>query len=362
MAHYKTPSDLVQIPIVWRYELLKYLRSWRLLASIAISLAVLALIFFLPPALGQPYSGTDTNVRLELTYIGSAGGGLPFETVGALARTGVNIDNLVVYRNGTVYPEENWALARIENELSEAFLPAGAYVIFFPENVTGDVMTATYDWRITPQYFETLILQFATILIIICATFFAADSLVGEYFNRTGYLIFPNPLKREVLFFGKYAASITAGLIVLGVFYLGVTGLSFIAAGGLDDDLGLSFLFAVEYLLAAAAVGYVVSSLMKGTTGAIVLTFLLLFLILPIVDGVSSFASVKISASLTFAANVIFYVLVDPYPKDTTVEFGGLTFSNYFPEPVTSAIVMMAYAVGAVAISLILFKRKQLTG
>ena len=362
MAHYKAPSDLVQIPIVWRYELLKYLRSWRLMASIAISLAVLALIFLLPPALGTSYSGTDTNSELELTYIGPSGGLLPFETVGTLGRTGVNIDDLVVYQNGTVYPESNWELLRVENELSDVFLPAGVYAVFFTENVTGYDMTATYDWRITPQDFETLNLQFVTILIIICATFFAADSLVGEYSNRTGYLIFPNPMKREVLFFGKYAASVTAGLIVIGVFYLGVVGLSFVAAGGVDDDLGLSFLYAFEYLLAAAAVGYVVSAIMKGSTGAIVFTFLLLFLLLPIIDGVSSFANTKISASLTFAANVITYVLIDPYPKDSTIEFGEFSFSNYYPEPVMSAIVMAAYAAIAMTISLILFKRKQLTG
>ena len=362
MVHFTPPSDLKQIPIVWRYELLKYLRSWRIIAAVAVSVLVLALIFILPPALDSPYSGEDTNAPLLLNYIGPPSTLIPYETVGVLARTGVDIDNLVVYQNGTEYPQAGWVLLKIENQMSDSYMPVGAYAIFFFDNVTGYEMTASYDWQITPQDFESLILGFAYILIIICATFFGADALVGEFSNRTGYLIFPNPLKKEILFFGKYAASVTAGLIVIGVFYLGLTGLSFIAAGGIDDDLGLSFLFAVEYLLAATAIGYLISSVLKGTTGALVFTFLLLFLLLPIVDSVSMFANVKIDASISFAAYVISYILIDPYPMDTSMDYGGFSFSSFYPEPTTAAIVMLAYMVICLGLSLFLFRRKQLTG
>jgi ABC-2 type transport system permease protein len=279
-----------------------------------------------------------------------------------MPRTGVDFHDVIVYQNGTEYPGDRWSLTKIDNQMSSSYMPVGAYSILFFENVTGYNMTATYDWQITPQDFGSLILGFANILIIICATFFGADSLVGEFSNRTGYLIFPNPLKKEILFFGKYVASITAGLIVIGVFYIGLSGLSIVAAGGIDDDMGLSFLFAFEYLLAATAVGYLISSILKGTTGALVFTFFLLFLLLPIVDSVSMVANVKVDGSLSFAAYVISYVLIDPYPTDTTMDYGGLSFSSFYPEPSTAAIVMMAYIVVCLGLSLFLFKRKQLTG
>lgn len=361
MAHFTPPSDFVQIPVVWRYELLKYMRSWRLVASIAISVIVLLLITLLPPALGSSYSGEDTDVELHVTTI-PANPLTPEMTFAPITRTGVNIDNLVVYRNGTEYSPDLWDMIKIDNAISDAYLPVGTYAILFYTNVTGSEMTADYDWRIAPQDFDTLIVQFAYILIIICATFFGSDSLVGEFYTRTGYLIFPNPVKREVLFFGKYMASVTAGAIVVSIFYIGLTGASFAAAGGVDDDLGLSYLFAIQYLLAATAIGYVVSSILKGTTGAIVLTFFLLFLILPIVDGISMFANVKISASVTFAANVIIYILIDPYPTDTSLDLEGFSFSSFYPEPVTAAIVMFAYLAACLVVSLFLFKRKQLTG
>ena len=369
MDGFKVPSDLTQVPIVWKYELLKYLRSWRIIASIAITVLVLGLIFFLPPAMGQPYSGTDDiHVKpADMYYLGTPTPFLPYSSATIIGRTGAVISDLAVTVNGTSYPTGSWAVLKV-GDISllppaiQGFMSSDTSLVLFKDNLTGSVVTLTYHFRISAETFGYLNLQFANILIIICATFFGADSIAGEYYNRTGYLIFPNPMKREVLFFGKYSASMTAGIFVVGLFYLGVTGLSLVAARGVDSDLLLSFLFAVEYLLAATALAYVISSLLKGTTGAIVLTFFLLFLILPIVDGVSMFTGVKIAASLTFSAGVMIFILQNPYPVDATEDFGGSSFSIFYPDPTVSAIVMFAWAAIAIAISLILFKKKQLAG
>lgn len=365
----KVPSDIAQIPIVWKYELLKYFRSWRLIAAVVISLVVLSLIFFLPPAFGNPYSGNDDfQVKMSEMYnLGTPTPYMPYASMTVIGRTGVVISDLVVTVNGTTYPTSDWTLVKMSDAaqlfpIVSGMSLEGSHLIFFKNNLTSSVVNIAYHYRITAETFEVLMLNFASILIALCATFFAADSIAGEYYNRTGYLIFPNPMKRETLFAGKISASMTAGILVVGMFYFGMACLSVVAAGGIDDDLWKSFLFGVEYLLAATAIGYLVSVLLKGTTGAIVLTFLLLFLILPIVDGVSMFANVKIPESLTFSGNVMVYILQDPYPVDAGMEYYGSSFSIFYPEPVASAIVMFAYAAIAIAISLILFKRKQLAG
>ncbi len=365
MDHFKVPSDTAQVPIVWRYELLKYLRSWRIIVSALLAIVVLALIFLLPPALGHPYSGTDTNIALDTIPIpGSPNPLFPYSSAAPLGRTGVDIKNMDVYANGSLYPVSNWTLVNLEKDFPalKALLPGVSYAVLFKDNVTGKAMTATFDWRTTPQDFESFFVSFASILIIICATFFGADALVGEFSNRTGYLIFPTPMKRHVLFFGKFAASLTAGLIVIGLFYAGISILSLIAAHGIDDHFLTSFAYAVEYLLALTAVAYLISSLMKGATGAIVLTFLLPMLIFNIIDGVFMVAGVKFEWSLTFSAGVIGYILQDPYPVDTKIDAGAFSFTNYYPDPTVSAIVMFAWAAVAVVLSLVLFKRKQLSG
>ena len=106
-------------------------------------------------------------------------------------------------------------------------------------------------------------------------------------------LIFPNPVKRWVFFTGKLLASLTVITAVI-IFYYAVailTGL--ISTGGVSNlvfaSLGLALLFAA----ACTGISYLLSAIMKTTTGSLVFTFFLLFLILPIVDGVGSFAGAR---------------------------------------------------------------------
>ena len=272
-VHRHLPGDEVQVPIVWRYELLKYFRSKRLIASVAIAALVVGLIYAIPILTGDGYDNT-TKEQFSLNFV-----------------------------------------------------------------------------------------QFGNILVVICATFFGADSIVGEFQSRTGYLIFPTPMKREVLFLGKFVASMTSGIVVMTLFYLGVGGLSFATVGGADADFFASYGFALEYLLAAMAVAYLISSVMKGSTGATVLTFFLFIMILPIIDGISMVSGVKVEGSLTFAGGVISSILMDPYPVDEMQDFGqGMSFYSFYPDPAMAALVMVIYAVVAIVLSLVLFKRKQLVG
>ena len=361
----RIPGDIPQLQVVWRYELLRYLRSKRLLASIAIVIAILALIYVLPPVAGSPYRGTETNSAVTVIHIPPIhveSMGITIYGYGSLNSNTIDTKTLELFVNGTAYPSNNGANWVYSHSSSIMGIPLSANTILFTQNVTGAVVTASYKWHTPVQDFDTRFISFVSILVVICATFFAADSIVGEYQNRTGYLMFPNPLKRSTLWFGKYAASMTAGIVVVGLFYLGVAVLSILTLGGADDDFGLSFGFALEYLVAVTAIAYLISSIMKGSTGALVLTFFLFVMILPIVDSVSMFSAVKLSASLTFSAGVMSYSMYDPFPKDSVNSDFGITIHQYYPDELTSFVVIMIYAVVAIAISIILFKRKELLG
>ena len=365
--HHRVPTDLVQIPIIWRYELLRYLRSKRLIASIAIALLVIGLIFIIPPAFGSPYTGSETREIVSIVSLSSLdpdAWSLPFTAAGLLAHGGVDVDSLIIYVNNSEIPSgmTTWIVSGTQG-IPDELLPGTDVVILFAMDVSGSVVTATYDWVTPAEDFESGFLSFAQILIVIAATFFGADAIVGEYQNRTGYLMFPNPVKRETLFLGKYAASMTAGILVMVVFYASIILLSVFTVGAIDNDIGLSFAYALEFTVVAMAIAYLISSIMKGTTGATVLTFFLFIMILPIVDSVSMFAGVKLEGSVTFSAGVIQYILSDPYPVDTTMDVGaGFTLHSYYPDPGLAALIMLIYAVVAVVISLVLFKRKELAG
>ncbi len=360
-ATYEIPSDLAQIPTVWRYEILRYFRSRRLLAALAVVGVILSVIYLLPPLYDSPYSGTDTEVSLHIEF-DDLGSGIP-EYVGSINRTAIDGGTLEVFVDGEPYPSldgVNWVFSSRE---------AGGLgfnaILFMPNVIMQNVseVTATYEWYTPPESFASNFIGFVSILVIICVTAFAADSLVGEFQNKTGYLLFPNAVKRGTLFAGKFAASVTMGVVVVGLYYGVVAALSIVSARGVDDDYMLSFLLAIEYLIAATAIAYFISSLLKGTTGALVLTFFLLFMILPIVDGVSMFSGVKIEGSVTFAAGAISYILQDPYPADSMMDVGmGMEIHSFYPSPETAAIVMLLYAVIGCMLSMVLFKRKQLAG
>ena len=61
--------------------------------------------------------------------------------------------------------------------------------------------------------------NFSEILVVLTALFFGGDAIAGEYQNKTGYFLLPNPIRRYVIYWGKYLASLLAGVIVL-LFYL----------------------------------------------------------------------------------------------------------------------------------------------
>jgi ABC-type transport system involved in multi-copper enzyme maturation permease subunit len=225
-----------------------------------------------------------------------------------------------------------------------------------------------------PAYFAQRFIFWVNVLIVVGATLFAGDSLASEFQSRTGYLMFPNPVKRSVYFIGKIIASIATLFFVLIIYYTVVSLLTIWHSGSLSDLTYQSFGLALIYALAAIGVGYLISAVMKGSTGALVFTFAILFLIFPIIDGVLSFAQAKPNFSLTFSAQAIDNIMQTPYPKDTLVtiplsgRFGGggiagdtAQFYSYYPDVMLAAEVMMVYALVTIILAVILFRRREMS-
>lgn len=349
-SKYTVPGNIEQIFVVTRYELIKHLRSKRLIGTIAIIALILGLIYSLPPLLGSPYSGTSHD---ELTVIPSPEA--PDDISYSLFSTETMVEGtLVITIDDTELPDAEWDLTEIYDQ--------GAIVFY--GNLTGAAVVANYDFKTSTIDFSFNFLSFAEILIIICAMFFAADVLVSEFQNRTAYLLFPNPVKREILFTGKFLASFIASFAMVLIYYVVTIVLSLVTLGGVAEYIHLSLLFATLFLLSALALAYFISSVMKGSTGSIVLTFFLLLMIMPIIEGVGGAAGVKMWFLLTFAAHSLMYSLFyADYPVDAAQDFpGGFTYYAYYPELGLSAIVLSLYVVAFILISVILFKRKELNG
>jgi len=210
--------------------------------------------------------------------------------------------------------------------------------------------------------------SFMDILIVIGVTLFGADTLVSEFQHKTAYLLFPNPVTRAGIFFGKYLASAIATFIMILVFY-GIIG---IASFGFYLDLPIQLFYSLSvaglYALSLLALAFFISSIMRGSTGSTVLTFLLFFLILPIFDFGLTLAQVKPWFSATFVSSMMWNILITPYPSDFVFNIPvflapgseGLSITNYVPELNLSIGLLLLYMLFGLAVSLKLFSRKEM--
>lgn len=271
-----TPSDIKQVGTVVKYDILKYLRSSRLLGMIAIEALVLLLITVLPPLLGNSYAKTADGFINSYT-------------------------------------------------------------------------------------------SFVSTLIIVGATLFAGDAIVSEFQGRTGYLLFPNPVKRWTFLAGKFIASAGVMFFVLIIYYGIALSLGLAITGGFST-LGVeSLLIAMVYSVAALAVGYLISSIMKGSTGSLILTFALFLFIFNIVENVLSISKVDPWFLITFAGQTIGNITQVPYPTggSSNGAVGGvppsLNAGAFVADVGVSILVIMAYAVIALLLSYYFFQKREMS-
>lgn len=218
------------------------------------------------------------------------------------------------------------------------------------------------------QFVSSITSTFTTILIVIAVTMFAADAISTEYQNRTGYLLFPNPVKKEVIYLGKFLSTFLIAVLAVTIWYW-IPILAGLAVTGSISTLAIeSYGLALLYAIAASSLGYLISSIMKGSIGAIVLTFFLLLMILPISDAlVGTLGGVEPGYSLTYQAGTIDYIFQTPYPHSETsvIEVpggGNMTFHTFIPQVGVAVGVMIGYIIIANLVAIVIFKRREMVG
>lgn len=205
-------------------------------------------------------------------------------------------------------------------------------------------------------------------LIIIAATLFGGDAIVSEFQGRTGYLLFPNPVKRWTILAGKFISACGAMILMLVLYYAVtlVAGLALADHGGVSRLIVYSGLLSVLYGISALAVAFLISSVMKGSTGALILTFALFFFVFTTAGSmIGSLGGIKLWFLPTFAGETLSYIMQTPYPTDsiqvTPIEgFGDLTIHLLYPEVWLSVGVMIAYIVVPLVLAHFFFKRREM--
>ncbi len=209
-----------------------------------------------------------------------------------------------------------------------------------------------------PNAFVSTFATFTGLLVVLSGVLFAADALVSEHEKRTGYFLFPNPVRREVLVLGKITASLIVSAAVISLYYGAAAMAALIITKSLTWDVGLSYLYALSYMTAIVGVAYLVSAMFKSTVAATVLTFFLFTLIFSIVGALLPAAKIDPWFIPTSASGIITNVLggavVRPGP-------GGSEIAGFIPDPATSIIVFAAYAIVGGVLAILWFRRRELS-
>jgi ABC-2 type transport system permease protein len=209
--------------------------------------------------------------------------------------------------------------------------------------------------------------NFAILIIVLSGIFFGGDAISGEFQNKTGYYLVPNPLRRSSIYVGKWIAALLASLIVIGEIVAITLANGFYYFGvNVPVEFGYSLLLAVMYLTSVLGVTFFFSSLFKSSSMSILVTAILFLFVFTLIQTlIVGFVKIEPWFMITYGSETIGNVLQDTYPAHvTTGHIRGpespiaTVYNVTIPEGIA---IMVAYFVVTGFLGLVLFERKEFT-
>jgi ABC-2 type transport system permease protein len=215
----------------------------------------------------------------------------------------------------------------------------------------------------SPELFAIFAVSMSSFAVL-AAVFFAGDAIASEFEHKTGYVLFPNPVKRSSIVVGKYLACFLATLVILGVGYV----ISAVALAGLYQEIPIGILgsLAISVALVCGVLGiaFFFSSLLKGGMGATIATLIIFMVVSPIIRSSLSYAGYEPWFLPDYAGDAV----ASTYGINFAQIFGGMTpgggmqgMMTMMPDPVVSFFVLLIYAIVTLLVSIWLTGRRELT-
>ncbi len=205
-----------------------------------------------------------------------------------------------------------------------------------------------------------------TFVIVLSGVFFGGDAISGEFQNKTGYFVLPNPIRRSSVYVGKWLSAFIGSTIILGVFTAITVGNGMYYFGlNVPYQFGESVLFAWFYLAAVLGVTFFFSSLFKSSSMSILVTIILFLFVFTLLQTlVAGLVQIEPWFILTYGAQIIGNVLMVPYPPPSSVINlgpGGATLTTYNVTIPQGLAIIGLYFIITAFLGLVLFERKEFT-
>lgn len=205
-------------------------------------------------------------------------------------------------------------------------------------------------------------ISFVFYLGVILAAFFGGTSIQSEFHNKTAHLFFTNPVSRTSIWLGKFIAAEIISFAIILLYYTIIT--SYAAASSYDVPVEVigSVLFSFVSITMIMSITFLISSLLKGSTGIVMLVFALFIIVFPAVDGASVlFSDFKPWFTPSFSSGIIQQSLTVPYPTEDNTMNNPFFGNRYIPLINQSLLVMISYSIISGVLSIFILRRREAT-
>lgn len=210
----------------------------------------------------------------------------------------------------------------------------------------------------SPELFALFVTSAGATIPIFAAVFFAGDSIASEFEHKTGYILFPNPVKRSTLVIGKYIACLAVTALIVILAYVA----TMIALVGIYQQLPIevfgALVLALVYANSVLGIAFLYSSVLKGSMGATIATLLTIMLVFGVIEVSLIFANIEPWFMHGYAGDSIASVYGISFAAFGGMMPGGGMERN--PDPITSFFVMLGYFIVPFILSIWLVKRREM--
>ena len=340
------PSDAHQALLVVENELIRFVKGKRLPSILAFSLLLTIALYSIPLGLGEKY--TDTGVQIVYAYPYEDSSHPGYHSYAQLSGRDLVPDSIDIRVNSSKIPKSEWMVL-------------GQGVVLFTTYPNNTALEVRFERAINPIELSTNIMVVLPFMVAVVAVLIGSDAIVGEIQYRTGYLLFPNPVKRSVIFAGKFIACCLVGVAAIAIFYGGMAGFVYATLGSIPKYLLASVGFALLYFLTCLSLSYAISAISKTATGSVVLSFLLLLILFPLMQSIAVRYGVKPWFLPSFAGETITdSLLLGNYPSDIVDLSGSVPYYQFYPDPALSVLVMSITALALCFISATILEKRDL--
>ncbi|HIH60608.1 ABC transporter permease subunit [Ferroplasma sp. Type II] len=232
------------------------------------------------------------------------------------------------------------------------------YINDLPKFLGGAVFPASIKVKLF-YYLWTLVLLYIPVF---ASVFFGSPAISSEIENKTAYYIFPLPINRFKLFFGKYFAAFTVTMFIIGVYLVFELFTLYYLLGVIPVPYFLdSFIMLLLFILSIMAVTFLISSIFNKNTYAYITVFVIYYIFFEagsfIIELLYKYTPVYF---LNDAASIIERVYININPGNAFVSHVDINPAP-FSEIMLSALIMVIYTVVALVVGMLLFDKKEVS-